>query len=177
MKTFHIAVVLFALVIFASSSWAVSEGMPAPPFHVVDGNDRPLDLRSIKGRVVVGFYENKDCQEKNQPLKKMLRKFDEDGQKNSAPPVQKLAVVDSSYASVATRWIWKRKMLEAAEREKTPVYGDWDGSMKKAYAFPSKESIFFIIDKKGTVRYAKEGIVPAEAFERIKGLIRTLNLE
>ena len=139
--------------------------------------NRSLDLTAIKGKVAIGFYENKDCQEKNLPLKKMLRQYDEEFSRKILPPVQKVAVVDSSYATAATRWIWKRKMLEASAREKTDVYGDWDGSMKRTYAFPSKESIFFIIDKKGIVRYVKVGVVPTEAFGGIKDLISALNLE
>jgi len=165
---------LILILLFFANSWALSMGETAPYFKITDGNNRSLVLNSIYGKVIVGFYECKEYQEKNRELKSMLHSFYQEFPEISTRYVYKLAVVDSSSASFATRWLWEKNMRAASEYEKVNIYGDWDGSMREAYGFSLEESIFIIIDKKGIVEFLRKGVVPAADFEQIKNLIKIL---
>lgn len=178
-KNITLSVAVGILVIFLSSIiWAFAQtGIRAPRFNVSDGNDIQLDSDSLNGKVIAGFYENRDEIEKNKQLKTVLQKYYFDNLEVSSKNVFMLSVIDASPANFITRLIWKKKFLKNTELNRVNVYGDWDGSMKQAYGLPDDESIFIMIDKKGIIRYIYPGKVPEKYFDGIKDLIARLCLE
>jgi predicted transcriptional regulator len=178
-KNIILTVAVGILVIFLSSFiWAFMQtGMRAPGFNVSDGNDIQLDSDSLIGKVIAGFYENRDEIEKNKQLKTVLQKYYFDNLEVSSKNVFMLSVIDASPANFITRPIWKKKFIKNTEQNRVNVYGDWDGSMKQVYGLPDDESIFIMIDKKGIIRYIYPGKVPEKYFNGIKDLIGRLCLE
>jgi hypothetical protein len=73
-KNITLSVAVGILVIFLSSIiWAFAQtGIRAPRFNVSDGNEIQLDSESLNGKVVAGFYENRDETQKNKQLKTVL---------------------------------------------------------------------------------------------------------
>ena len=50
-------------------------GREVPYFRVRSGDGRVLDAGMLRGKVVVMFYESKDCLAKSRPLKNTLNSF------------------------------------------------------------------------------------------------------
>jgi predicted transcriptional regulator len=162
----------------SSIIWAfIQAGMLAPRFNVSDGNDIHLDSDSLKGKVIAGFYENRDQLEKNKPLKDVLQKYYFDNLEVSSNNVFMLSVIDASPSNFITRPVWKKKFIKNTELNRVNVYGDWDGAMKRAYGLPDDESVFILIDKKGIIRYIFPGKIPEKYFTGIRDLIGRLCLE
>ncbi len=164
--------------LLSSFIWALVEtGQYAPVFTVSDGNDVVLNSDTLKGKVIVGFYEKRDTIEKNKQLKTVLQKYYYDNLDISSKNVFMLSVIDATPANFITRPIWKKSFIRNSEQNKVTVYGDWDGAMKEAYGMPDNESVFILIDKKGVIRYICPGKVPERYFNGIKELIGRLCLE
>ncbi|MFW5771007.1 MAG: peroxiredoxin family protein [Spirochaetota bacterium] len=171
----HKFIILFILMMFCSGGFAlVQVNTKAPDFHIMDGNDRWLTIGDLKGKVVIGFYEHRSSVEKNQLLKDELNEYKKQWSQYSEGNSFSLAVVDASEANLLSKWVWKKKFREKSRELGITVYGDWDGSMKRAYGIPAEESVFMIIDKKGILRYRYAGMVPVKKFKKIRGIIRTL---
>lgn len=168
-------IILCILVMFCSGGFAlVQVNAKAPDFRIMDGNNRWLTLGDLKGKVVIGFYEHRSAVEKNKSLKDELQAYRKKWSRYSEGNSFSLAVVDASEANLFSKWIWKKKLRETSSELGITVYGDWDGSMKKAYGIPAGESVFMIIDKKGILRYRYAGLVRENKFENIRKMIRTL---
>ncbi len=176
MKYRIIISMLFVTVFTFPSMAIVREGAVAPQFRVMDGDGAWLDSHSLRGKVLVGFYENRHVH-KNDNLKRELNAFRDEWSSHSADTTFRLAITDASEANAMTRWIWKRNMRSKSAELGIRIYGDWDGSMRRAYGLPLDESIFLIIDKKGILRLVHAGEVPAEKFVEIKTLIKKLTIE
>ncbi len=177
-KGIILSVVVLSFLLVSSLVWAlVQTGSPAPEFNVSDGNDVVLNSDTIKGKVIVGFYEQKDQIEKNRQLKTVLQKYYYDNIAISSKNVFMLSVIDATSANFITRPIWKKGFIRNSEQNNVTVYGDWDGDMKEAYGMPDNESVFILIDKKGIIRYIYSGKVPEKYFTGIKDLIGRLCLE
>lgn len=162
----------------ASALWSyVQTGSPAPEFRVSDGNGVSLDSSSLRGKVIVGFYESRDKIEENAQLKAVLKKYYSDNIDISAKNVFMLSVIDCSPANFMTRPIWRKGLVRNSEQNGLTVYGDWDGSMKQAYGMPDDESVFLLIDKKGVIKYIYPGRVPEKYFGGIKDLTGKLCME
>ena len=178
-KNIILTVVTGILLIFISSfCWAfLQAGIRAPRFIVSDGNNVTLDSDSLKGKVIVGFYEGRDQIEKNKQLKAVLVKYHFDNLEGSSKNGFMLSVIDASPANFITRPIWKKNFIKNTELNRVNVYGDWDGAMKRSYGMPDDESIFIMIDKKGIILYIYPGRVPEKYFDGIKDLIGRLCME
>ena len=178
-KNITVSVAVGILLIFLSSFiWAFAQtGTRAPRFNVSDGNNAKLDSDSLKGKVIVGFYESRDQVKKNKQFKAFLIKYHFEDLEVSAKNGFMLSVIDATPANFITRPIWKRNFIKNSEQARVTVYGDWDGSMKRSYGMPDDESVFIIIDKKGIIRYIYIGKVPGKYFDGIKDLIGRLCLE
>lgn len=170
-KLFISAFIIFSSV---SLSFAIRNGDNMPFFRVSDGDNKILSSDTLRGRVIVGFYESRETSEKNDELKEALNTFK---RKNSIGDerITRLAVIDGSPANFGTIWIWKKKLrLKSAEKEIT-IYGDWDGSMKRDFGFAENESNFFIIDGKGVVRYSRPGKINHNDYGAIENILKDLN--
>jgi len=168
-------IIIFSLVFVCTAGFALIQvNTKAPDFRIMDGNDRWLTLGDLKGKVIIGFYEHRSSVEKNQRLKDELNEYKKQWSQYSEGNSFSLAVVDASEANLLSKWVWKKKFRETSRELGIIVYGDWDGSMKKAYGIPAEESVFMIIDKKGILRYCYAGRVPGKKFKNIREIIRTL---
>ncbi|PKL18502.1 MAG: hypothetical protein CVV49_05300 [Spirochaetae bacterium HGW-Spirochaetae-5] len=167
-KIFTALILIYTLPLFS----VIQPGGKSPYFQVSDGKGRVLYSTDLTGKAVIGFYETRDTGDKNNALKDELNSFRRGTKKSIKDDTFRLAVVDSSEANVATAWIWRKNMVKRSAELGINIYGDWDGKMKRDFAFPDNESVFIIIDKKNVVRYIYAGRVPESEFAGIKNIIK-----
>jgi alkyl hydroperoxide reductase subunit AhpC len=172
----NIVIVFFLL--FCNLSFSlISIGEKVSAFKLTSGSDKHLFSSDLKGKIVTIFYETKETTEVNRLLKNELNKFYYSHLGLMHKNVVRLAVIDASSANLFTKFIWKRKMRNASSKEKLTIYGDWDGSMRKAFKIPKNSIAFFITDKKGVIRYIKSGRVAQFEIGKIKELLNSLVLQ
>lgn len=169
-----VPIIIFVLFLFNAEGFPINTGDKAPYFRVMDGNNSSMDLNTIKGRVVIGFYEDRDAVNKNQRLKDELKNFYVGMNNKLNKNIFKLAIVDATPANALTKWIWKKKIQKKSEETGITIYGDWDGEMKKAYGLSDSESTFLVIDDRGDLRYIKSGKIDSEEFKIIFTLIKKI---
>jgi peroxiredoxin len=172
-----IIVALLGLGALSSESGAafLKPGMPAPNFLVQSGDNQKLSMDMIRGKVVVVFYESRDAIRKNIELKNELKRLFGAQPANVQNDIFRLVVVDcSSGAAFPVSLIWQSKLREASGKEGFTIFGDWNGKMFENYNMKAEESNFFIIDKKGIIRYVKAGKINPNQFGKIKKLLFTL---
>lgn len=140
-------------------------GSDAPEFRVSDGNDRTVNLESLKGKTVVLLYETRDeaVIERNRTLKTTLKEYLYENPSISAM-VAVIAVIDCSSAISLFKGIWKSKILEHSEKENLPIYCDWSGDIGKAYDLDATQSNIVLIDQSGKIVFIQTGRVSVKAF-------------
>jgi len=175
-KYFIISILMFLIPVCGSA--VVNTGSMVKGFYAETPDGRIINSEYIKGKVVAGFYEDRNATDKNQRLKSELSKFyiknmtrDNDNKKIA---IFKLAVTDGTPANLATKWVWKRKVSTKSAENKMDIYLDWDGNMKRAFEIPDGESTFILIDKEGIVKYIRSGVIPGTEFGFIFSLIKTI---
>jgi hypothetical protein len=149
-------------------------GQTAPNFLIESGDNQPLSLHMIQGKVIVLFYEFRHSLGQNQQLKDVLKKFYRVQPPNIKKDVFRLVVIDCSKSSWPTAPIWKSQLREHSRQEGFTIYGDWNRRMFADYHMEPEESNFLIIDKHGIIRYAAAGKIDSGEFEKIKELLLTL---
>lgn len=163
-----------ALLLAAAPAWAqaVKLGQAAPGFKLESGDEKPLSLADLKGKVVVVFYEKRDQVEINRALKKELNAYK--GQQDAAvqKAVARVPVVDCSEASWITRGFWRDGLKENSQKEGVTIYGDWDGAMRQAYGLPQDRPSFLIIGPKGKIVCLASGPIAPEEFAGIKKVLQ-----
>ena len=170
---------LLAIPLFHSTAYG-SEGPEERrllPFIVTSGDKRTCDLPSIKGKLVVIFYESKSAVKKNGPLKDLLKAFFQDQPEEVRRQVVSLPVIDCSHAFYGVRHFWERALIENSRIEGVTIYGDWDGKMGKDMALKEGDSNFMVVDKSGVVRLHLSGKIGPDAYEGIKSLLLRLVTE
>ncbi len=173
-KIFFLAVIfsLFSLVSFSENELL---GTQAKEFTVRSGDNKELSLSDVKGKVIILFYESKDTTEKNRKLKTELDKFYDEQPAAIKNEVVRLAVV--SCKNVIFSGAWKSSLRENSQKEGLIIYGDWDGKMALAYRAKGSDSNFFIIDKRGVIRYYNYGSIDEAEIVKIKSLLKELTNE
>lgn len=150
---------------------AVTVGETAPRFRVESGSDEVLSSEMIAGKVAVIFYETKDTIELNRALKDRLNAWYLTEPPGVREEIARVAVIHcSSFMPV----VWKRNLREHSKKEGLTIYGDWDGSMAKAYGMEPDTSNLLIVDRSGTVRYRRAGVVAEAEFPGIEKLLTEL---
>ncbi|MCX7634834.1 MAG: redoxin domain-containing protein [Syntrophales bacterium] len=152
-------------------------GKVAPPFRVESADGKIMDNRSLKGKVVVLFYESKDVLDKSRPVKNHLLSFYERQEKKVQERVARVAVLACRTAVWPFKGIWKQRMLEKSRQSGITVYGDWDGSMEKSFGFDADDTNLIIMDPQGVVRYARTGAVSPRDAGPIVDLLTALVAE
>ncbi|MFH0801724.1 MAG: YtfJ family protein [bacterium] len=158
MKIKFQAALLAFMLLLANGAKAVEEGDKAPPFRIVSGDDQVMTLEALKGKVVIFFYETRDVAEKNRAAKEVLKSRYRALDPSLQSTVVSVPVVNCSSAGLF-KGMWKRGLRDASKREGMTVYGDWDGRMRSDYGFADRESNFMVLDKDGTVRCKKSGLI------------------
>lgn len=169
------------LAVLLSLAPALAQGppldTPAPAFQVESGDEKPLALSDLKGKVVVLFYDKREQVEINRALKKELNGFYEEQPAQYKGLVIRLAVVDCAEASWPFKGFWRDGLLEAEQKEGLPIYGDWDGKMRADYKLPDEQPSFMVLGPEGKVLLFASGQIGPTRFKEIKGVIAQATVE
>jgi predicted transcriptional regulator len=154
-------------------------GREAPYFRVESGDGRVLDTGMLRGKVVVMFYEARDCLAKSRPLKKALNAFYNEQRKEEQELILRVPVINCTAAVWPFRGIWKRELVQNSKRVGMTVYGDWDGEMRTSFGMKGDDTNLVILDKKGRVRYFHTGVIAGdgEGVNVLKKLLKALVAE
>lgn len=172
------AVTLFfvSLPTFASAE-GPAIGTKAPFFEVRSGDDKVLNLDTVRGKVVVIFYETKNVTRENQELKRELKGLYKEQMGADKGLIVRLPIINCSAAFFPFTGIWKSKLRENSIKEAITIYGDWNGKMAADYNMKDGASNVLIIDRKGVIRYLYSGVVAHDEITRIKELLKGLGSE
>lgn len=149
-------------------------GRPAPDFRVESGDNQPLSLDMIRGKVIVLFYESRNVTRKNMELKNELKRLYQVQPANIKNDIFRLVVIDCSEACWPATPLWKSKLKEHSRKEGFTIYGDWNKKMLRDYHLKPGESNFVIIDKRGVIRYLAARKIENGQIEKIKDILSTL---
>jgi len=163
-----IPLTVLSLAIFAHAA-GFEAGSPAPYFKVISGGNEELELKDIKGKVAVIFYETKDTVEQNRRLKDELDGFYDMQPGRIKRLILRVPVINCK--GVIFSDAWKNNLRESSRKEGITIYGDWDGKMFFSYGIKDKESNLIIIGTDGIVKYCSAGIVEEKDFDKIKDLL------
>ena len=155
----------------------VAVGQAAPDFKVESGDEKPLALADLKGKVAVVFYETRDQVEINRPLKKALNSFYENRPQTGQNLVARVPVVDCSSASWPFTGFWRDGLMDASKKEGMTIYGDWDGKMRADYKLPDEQPSFMVLGPGGVVLFFASGQIGPERFKQIKGIIAQATMQ
>jgi hypothetical protein len=171
-----LTLIFLGLGFFPRGAWGtgLTSGNPAPNFLVESGDNQPLSLDMLRGKVIVLFYESRNVIRKNIELKNELKRLYREQPASIRKDIFRLVVIDCSEAFLVTTPIWKSKLQEHSRKEGFTIYGDWDKKMFADYHMQPEESNFLIIDKRGIIRYAAVSKVENGQFEKIKGILFSL---
>jgi len=149
-------------------------GRSIPQFKISDGNGRVLTKASFYGKVVIGFYNDRSALNKNIKFERILNNMKYAASKRKARKIFRLGVTDATSANAFSKYFWKKNLVKVSRKRGITIYGDWNGSFKRALKIPEKESTFFIIDSKGKLVYIHSGIIPENKYNYIKKLIKKI---
>ena len=176
-----VAAVLLALAILIVSSPVRSAepalsllGKPAPNFCIKSGDDRTLVPEMFAGKVAVIFYETRDTSKKNSDIKGRFNRLHDKQDEEKRKLIVRIPIINCSRAVWPATLIWKQGLRSNSKRVRMTLYGDWDGRMAKDYQMKDDESNFFIIDRKGIIRYISFGRITDEQFQEIEKLLDLL---
>ncbi len=175
MKKIFLPAAFFSLIAVFSFAENDIIGTRAADFAVTSGDNKELNLSDIKGKVITLFYETKTTTEKNRKLKTELNEFYSEQPEAVQKSVVRLAVLNCK--NVIFSGAWKSALRENSQKEGLTIYGDWDGKMALAYKAKEGESNFFIIDKRGAIRYYNYGSIDDTEIVKIKSLLKELASE
>lgn len=184
LKMKRIVVLILTLILSLLSCPAVQAaasplliGREAPPFQVESGDGKVLQLKMLRGKVVVLFYEDKDAIVKSRPLKTILNAFYKEQKKEEQQMILRIPIINCSSAVWPFTGIWKSRLVENSKRVGMTVYGDWDGKMVTSYGMKGDDTNLLILDKKGIIRYFQSGVGNGETATILKKLLKDLVAE
>lgn len=162
----------------SSCALALAIGLVAAPgrlgaFEAEAGDGRSLDRAALSGKVILAFYEADGEQDINAALKAELKQFN----LTQLEHLDRLAVIP--FADVS-RIFWpftaiaRSRLGDVSKELGLIVYGDWDGKVREAFGFVVGAPNLVVVDERGVIRLRASGKIPAEDFDRIKRLIKTL---
>lgn len=162
-----VAATILAPALFAGVAYALPHaGTTVPRATVQSNGGKVLDTRTIRGRLTLIFYEDKDATEQNKALKDALAAQHKDKARKAQVDVYAVADV-----SAWDFWPAKGFVKDAiAEQEKVvghPIYCDWSGNFGKALGIVEGKSNVILIGPDRKVKIAKAGVLPASLRNRI----------
>jgi len=146
-------------------------GTSAPAARAQTLDAKVLDLRALRGRIALVFYEDKDSTAQNKALKDAIT-----AQKKTHG--HKLNVVIYAVADVSGYDFWPaRGFVEDAIREeerksKTSIYLDWSGTFGKSLGVKRGVSNVVLLNPDNKVVVAHSGPVPPDMRTRILDELR-----
>lgn len=154
-------VVILALAAAASaqdaglSSDVIAPGVPVD-FDIEETSGTMRNLRDLRGRVVVIWYEDREHTDTNYALKLELHQFVVDNHLEhdmTTYGVANVAGVDGMVRDLA------RSAIRAmADRYGIQILLDWDGALQRApFDCADHEANFVLVDRQGRIRYRHTG--------------------
>lgn len=159
---------LLALVVFFGTVFALSAlqtGDEVPAFSVVSGSGKILIREDLRDKTVVLFYEDRSRLDENQDLKDYIK-----GQAAGKDGILSVVIVDCSDVGLFKR-IWEDRLVDHSRKTGLPVYGDWNGRMRKSFAYGEDSLEVLVIDREGRIVYSKTGPVPSSEHDTIRELL------
>ncbi len=169
---FQVFMLAFMLLL-ACAGEALEPGDKAPSFRVVSGEDKVMTLESLRGKAVILIYETRGTVEKNRAAKEAFKKWCRDLSPDVQAAVISTPVVNCSSAGLF-KGMWKKALRDNSAKEGLTIYGDWDGRMRADYGFADGDSNFMLLDKDGTVRYGKSGLISDAELQNMTKLLDQL---
>lgn len=173
MKQIIIVFVLILTGVSALKGTAQDDGLKigskAPGFRVTSGGSSEFSLSAAKNKILILFYETRGIarSQKNETCKKQLIDYI-DSNSNLKPEVKTIYVVKATSVIWPITLIWKSKLTEKADQLNRAIFGDWNGSLFKAYRMKDNESNLYLIDQKGIIRFYGHGVMGKNEIEDIK---------
>ncbi len=165
-------VVLGAAQLSASPSHALIEvGAGRPPTRVLDANDRPFDVESVKGRPMLVVYEDKDHANLNVGLKDELSRLARGERYRRAVALVPVADV-RTYDYWPVRGFVKDAIRDESKKLGATIYCDWDGAFGRAFALQHGTSSVVLVGKNARVLFAQDGKISAADTRRLLELLR-----
>ena len=172
MKAVTASVVVAALALGVLPARAL---MPAgslrPAAHVVDADDRTLDLRAINGRPILVIYEDKESAKTNDALKADLSRLTKGDRYRNAIALVPVADVQS-FDFWPARGFVKDAIRSESKKVGTTIYLDWDGTFQRAAGFKRGTSSVMLVGRDARVLFSSEGALSVEQRARIIALLR-----
>jgi predicted transcriptional regulator len=148
------------------------EGAPAPDARVEDVEGRPVEIKRLKGKTLILFYEGKDSAQQNTTLKAELAKLVRSDRYRSRSVFAAVGDV-SDYDYWPVKGIVKDKIREESKKAGWPIYCDWNGGFRSAYKLRRDLSNVIVISKNGSVIFAASGKVDAGAKQRLLAALQS----
>lgn len=160
---------LFSAIFFCIFLTAVrSEPIPASPFSVESGDGKEVTEKSVKGKVVIMFYEKRNVVKKNAEMKDRLNEIFDCRSVNIQQTIVRLPIIDCSHVFWPVSEIWKKGLRDNSKRVGMMVYCDWTGNVSRDFRMVPDESNMLILDGKGIIRYRFSGKIDQDRLEEIK---------
>jgi hypothetical protein len=147
-------------------------GSRRPAAHVVDAEDRTLDMRAINGKPIFVIYEDKDSAKMNDPLKAELSRLAKGDRYRNAIALVPVADVQS-FDFWPVRGFVKDSVRSESKKIGATIYLDWDGSFPRAAGFKRGTSSILLVGRDARVLFSSEGALSAEQRGRLLALLRS----
>lgn len=152
----------------------IAQGALAPTATVVDQHGAARAVPSASRPTLV-IYEDQDGGKENQHAKAVI------GRINTSLSNQ--AKLDVLPVADLEKWNWwpaKKYALadvqKTAAKNRTTVYIDWTGGLRKAWSLPKGHSCFVLIGPDGKVRFASQGELSEVRLRELVALLAALGL-
>jgi predicted transcriptional regulator len=157
-KSLLVLVVFFGTVLALS---ALQTGDEVPAFSVVSGSGKILIREDLRDKTAVIFYEDRSRLDENQDLKDYVK-----GHMAGKDGVLSVIIVDCSDVGLFKR-IWEDRLIDHSRKTGLPVYGDWNGRMRKSFSYGEDPLAFLVVDGDGRILYSKNGPVSSTEYAAI----------
>jgi hypothetical protein len=149
------------LAITLSAQALPTVGTDRPDAALVDGWDRPNELKRYTGMPILVVYEDKDSATVNQAFKDELAKLAADGRYKKI--IALFAVADvTGYDYWPVRGFVKDAIRDESKKQNTVIYCDWNGSFRESLRLDRGTSNIVLFGKNGKVLFSYAGALPAD---------------
>lgn len=139
----------------AMSSDVVTPGAPVD-FDIEETSGTVRNLRDLRGRVVIVWYEDREHTETNYALKLELHEYIVDN--HLTGDVTTYGVANVSGVDGVVRDLARTAIRAMAERYGIQILLDWDGVLMRApFSCADQDANFVLIDRQGRIRYRHVG--------------------
>ncbi|HEY6879691.1 MAG TPA: hypothetical protein VI299_16805 [Polyangiales bacterium] len=142
-----------------------------PSFSFATPDDVEMTEVDVRGRAFLLWYESKDAVHVNDAAKLAVRALLASLPEPARPKL--IAVADvSGYDFWPARGLAKRELRSLEKFYGLPIFADWQGHFRDAFALQRDESNLIFVDATGVVRFRAFGKLAGQDLERVKTLVR-----